>query len=141
MNYEFLTSQTEGLGLNPERLFVTCFEGDDDAPRDEESAGIWREIFHKNNVKGERIYYRPADKNWWSVGENGPCGPDTEMFYDLTGEFSKGMSLAEYIQADEEQKVVEIWNDVFMEYLKKDGKVVGKLEQRNVDTGSGLERI
>jgi alanyl-tRNA synthetase len=140
-SYEFLTSAKEGLGLNPERLFVTCFEGDSNAPRDEESATIWREIFNKNSVKGERIYYRPANKNWWSVGDDGPCGPDSEMFYDLTGEFVKGMTLEEYLKADDEQKIVEIWNDVFMEYLKKDGKVVGKLERQNVDTGSGFERV
>ena len=140
-SYEFLTSTKEGLALNPERLFVTCFEGDENAPRDNESAEVWREIFNKNNIKGERIYFRPANKNWWGMGDNGPCGPDTEMFYDLTGEFSKGMNLSEYIKADENQKVVEIWNDVFMEYIKKDGKVIGKLQSRNVDTGSGLERV
>jgi len=140
-SYEFLTSTKEGLALNPERLFVTCFEGDLNAPRDNESAEVWREIFNKNNIKGERIYFRPASKNWWGMGDNGPCGPDTEMFYDLTGEFSKGMSLSEYIKADENQKVVEIWNDVFMEYIKKDGQVIGKLQSRNVDTGSGLERV
>lgn len=140
-SFEFLTSLTEGLGLNPERIFVTCFEGDENAPRDEESATIWREIFDKNNVKGERIYYRPAEKNWWDVGDNGPCGPDSEMFYDLTGEKTSGMTLEEYLKADDSQKIVEIWNDVFMEYLKKDGVVVGKLASRNVDTGSGFERI
>ncbi len=145
-SYEFLTSTTEGLGLNPERLFVTCFEGDDNAPRDEESAAIWREIFDKNGVKGERIYFMPAKTNWWPQPKekdeySGPTGPDSEMFYDITGEFSKGMNHQEYLHADDEQKVVEIWNDVFMEYLKKDGKVVSKLQSKNVDTGSGFERI
>ena len=140
-SYEFLTSRDEGLGLNPQRLYVTCFEGDENAPRDEESAKIWGEIFKKDGITGERIYFRPADKNWWSAGDNGPCGPDTEMFYDLTGLLDKGLTLEEYMKADDEQRVVEIWNDVFMEYLKKDGKVVGKLENKNVDTGAGLERI
>ncbi len=140
-SYEFLTSKEEGLGLDPRRLYVTCFEGDENAPKDEESEKIWREIFKKNKVAGERIYFRPADKNWWSVGENGPCGPDTEMFYDITGKITGGMTLAEYLKADDEQRVVEIWNDVFMEFEKKDGKVVGKLKQKNVDTGSGLERV
>ncbi|HEY4505388.1 MAG TPA: alanine--tRNA ligase [Candidatus Paceibacterota bacterium] len=140
-SYEFLTSTTEGLGLNPEHLFVTCFEGDDNAPRDTESAEIWREIFNKNNIKGERIYFRPANKNWWSAGDNGPCGPDTEMFYDLTGDLTKGMNLEEYLKADDEQRVVEIWNDVFMEYLAKDGRVVEKLKTKNIDTGSGFERV
>ncbi|HEV7701880.1 MAG TPA: alanine--tRNA ligase [Candidatus Paceibacterota bacterium] len=140
-SYEFLTSKEEGLGLDPQRLYVTCFEGDKNSPKDTESAEIWEEIFKKNNVTGERIYFRPADKNWWSVGDDGPCGPDTEMFYDLTGELDKGMTLNEYIKADEAQKVVEVWNDVFMQYEKKDGKVIGKLKKQNVDTGAGLERV
>jgi alanyl-tRNA synthetase len=140
-SYEFLTSEEEGLGLDPQRLYVTCFEGDENAPKDEESAEIWREIFKKNNVSGERIYFRPADKNWWSVGEDGPCGPDTEMFYDLTGVLNGGMTLEEYLEADDKQRVVEIWNDVFMQYVKKAGKIIGKLPAQNVDTGSGLERV
>lgn len=140
-SFELLTSKTEGFGLDPQRLYVTCFEGDENAPRDEESASIWKDIFEKNGVTGERIYFMPAKNNWWSPGDNGPCGPDTEMFYDLTGEFTKGMTKDEYLKADDAQKVVEIWNDVFMEYLKKDGKVIGKLDRQNVDTGSGFERI
>ncbi len=140
-SYEFLTSKTEGLSLDPTRLYITCFEGDENAPRDTESQEIWQEIFTKNKINGERIYFRPAYKNWWSVGDNGPCGPDTEMFYDITGKLTSGMSLDEYLVADENQQVVEIWNDVFMQYLKKDGKVIGSLSQKNVDTGSGLERL
>ncbi len=140
-SYELLTSKDEGFGLDPQRLYVTCFEGDDNAPKDEESYAIWKEIFEKNNVTGQRIYFRPASKNWWSAGPNGPCGPDTEMFYDLTGELKHGMTLEEYIKADDEQKVVEIWNNVFMEFLSKDGKVVRKLDKQNVDTGSGFERM
>ena len=140
-SYELLTSKEEGFGLDPQRLYVTCFEGDENAPRDEESAAIWKEIFEKNGVTGERIYFRPANKNWWSAGPNGPCGPDTEMFYDLTGTLNSGMNLEEYIKADDEQRVVEIWNNVFMEFLSKDGKVVSKLENRNVDTGAGFERV
>lgn len=140
-SYELLTSKEEGFGLDPQRLYVTCFEGDENAPKDEESAQIWKEIFEKNGVTGERIYFRPKEKNWWAAGDNGPCGPDTEMFYDLTGELDKGMTLNEYLKADDEQRVVEIWNNVFMEYLAKDGKVVGKLEKKNVDTGAGFERM
>ncbi len=140
-SYELLTSKEEGFGLDPQRLYVTCFEGDENAPRDEESAAIWKEIFEKNGVTGDRIYFRPANKNWWSAGPNGPCGPDTEMFYDLTGTLNSGMTLDEYLKADDEQRVVEIWNNVFMEFLSKDGKVVSKLENRNVDTGAGFERM
>jgi len=140
-SYEFLTSKDEGLGLDPKRLYVTVFEGNDDAPRDNESAEIWKKTFEEKGIKGERIYYLPASKNWWSAGDNGPCGPDTEMFYDVTGKLNKGMNKEEYLAADERQDVVEIWNDVFMEYEKKDGKVVGKLKNKNVDTGAGLERL
>lgn len=140
-SYEFLTSKEEGLGLDPNRLYVTVFEGNDDAPRDDESAEIWKKIFEKNGVRGERIYFLPASKNWWSAGDNGPCGPDTEMFYDVTGKLNSGMTKEEYLLADERQNVVEIWNDVFMEYEKKDGKVIGRLKNKNVDTGAGLERL
>lgn len=140
-SYELLTNKEYGFGLDPQRLYVTCFEGDENAPRDTESEEIWKEIFRTNGITGERIYFRPKEKNWWSAGPNGPCGPDTEMFYDLTGELSSGMSLDDYIKADDEQKVVEIWNNVFMQYLSKDGKVVSELPNRNVDTGAGFERM
>ncbi len=140
-SYELLTSKEEGFGLDPNRLYITCFEGDENAPKDEESAEIWKRIFEKNGIEGERIYFRPKEKNWWSAGPNGPCGPDTEMFYDLTGELNSGMSLDEYLRADDEQRVVEIWNNVFMQYLSKDGKVVSELPNKNVDTGAGFERM
>jgi len=135
-SYEFLTNTDEGLGLDPKRLYVTCFEGDENAPKDTEAFEIWKKYIPEN-----RIYFMSAKSNWWSVGDNGPCGPDTEMFYDVTSEGLGDLTKEEYIQADEEQKVVEIWNDVFMQYEKRDGKVIGKLSQTNVDTGSGLERI
>lgn len=140
-SYEFLTSKDEGLGLDPRRLYVTVFEGDENAPRDEESAAIWKKIFADNNISGERIYFLSAKSNWWSPGDNGPCGPDTEMFYDVSGTHTEGMTKEEYLAADDRQEVVEIWNDVFMEYEKKEGKVIGKLLKKNVDTGSGLERV
>jgi alanyl-tRNA synthetase len=136
-SYELLTSKEEGFGLDPKRLYVTVFEGNDDAPRDEESYEIWKSL----GIPEHRIYFRPAEKNWWSVGDNGPCGADTEMFYDITPGGLGDLSLEQYMKADDEQKVVEIWNDVFMEFLKKDGIVVGKLAKKNVDTGSGFERV
>ncbi len=135
-SYEFLTNKEEGLGLDPNRLYITVFEGDENAPKDTEAFEIWEKYIPEN-----RIYFMSAKSNWWSVGDNGPCGPDTEMFYDVTLEGLGDLTKEEYMQADEEQKVVEIWNDVFMQYEKKDGKVIGKLSQTNVDTGSGLERI
>ncbi|MBP6904461.1 MAG: alanine--tRNA ligase [Candidatus Pacebacteria bacterium] len=135
-SYEFLTSKEEGLGLDPSRLYVTVFEGDADAPRDMEAVEIWKQYIPEN-----RIYFLPKANNWWSPGDNGPCGPDTEMFYDVTTAGLGDMSHDEYVTADDRGDVVEIWNDVFMEYEKRDGKVIGKLSQKNVDTGSGLERI
>ena len=135
-SFEFLTSKDEGLGLDPSRLYVTIFEGNDDAPRDNEALEIWR-----NYMPDSHIYFMPAKSNWWSPGDNGPCGPDTEMFYDVTEDGLGEMTKEEYLTADDRQDIVEVWNDVFMEYEKRDGKVIGRLAQKNVDTGSGLERV
>lgn len=139
-SYEFLTSTNEGLGLDPKRLYITVFGGNADAPKDQESFDIWKKYMPES-----RIYFLThngkKEPNWWEVGENGPCGPDTEMFYDITEEGLGDMTKEEYLKADNEQKVVEIWNDVFMQYIRKDGKVVGELPKKNVDTGAGLERV
>jgi alanyl-tRNA synthetase len=141
-SYEFLTNKEEGLGLDPSRLYVTVFEGDANAPKDDEAAKIWREIFKKNNIDGERIFYMPASMNWWEAGENGPCGPDTEMYYDVSNKFSgKGLTQEQFLAADSVRDVVEVWNDVFMQYEKKDGKIIGNLPKPSVDTGAGLERL
>jgi len=135
-SFEFLTSKETGLGLDANRIYVTVFEGDLNAPRDNEARDVWKKYLPEG-----RIYFLPAKNNWWSAGENGPCGPDTEIFYD-TNEIALGdMTHDEFVKADDEGRVIEIWNNVFMEYEKKDGKVVGKLAQHNVDTGMGLERI
>ena len=134
-SFEFLTSKKEGLGLDKDRLYITVFKGDENAPRDDEAAKIWQKYIPEN-----RIYFLPAKNNWWSAGENGPCGPDTEMFYDINEKSLGDLSHEQFIKADNEGKVVEIWNNVFMEYEKKDGKIIGKLAKRNVDTGMGLER-
>jgi alanyl-tRNA synthetase len=135
-SYELLTSKEEGMGLDPNRLYITCFEGDENASKDTESAEIWKKV----GIPEHRIYFLGADKNWWSAGDSGPCGPDTEIFYDITPEGLGDLSFEKYKKADDEQKIVEIWNNVFMEYNKQGGKVVGKLPQKNVDTGAGLER-
>jgi alanyl-tRNA synthetase len=135
-SFDLLTNKEEGFGLDVNRLYITVFEGDENAPRDTESFEIWKKV----GIPENRIYFMSAKSNWWSAGDNGPCGPDSEMFYDLTGTLGD-LTKEEYIKADDEQKVVEIWNDVFMEYEKKDGKVIGKLKNRNVDTGAVLERL
>ncbi|MEI6399905.1 MAG: alanine--tRNA ligase [bacterium] len=135
-SYEFLTSKEEGLGLDVNRLYVTIFEGDENAPFDEESKNVWMSL----GIPEHRIYALPADDNWWSPGDNGPCGPCSEMFYDMQGGIGD-LSKEGFIEAVQKEDIIEIWNDVFMEYKKKDGKVIGKLAQKNVDTGAGLERI
>ncbi len=150
-SYELLTSSEEGFGLDPKRLYVTVFAGDENAPRDEEAASIWQEIFRKNNIdfggdtsQGEsgRIFYLPAKNNWWEAGDSGPCGPDTEMFYDVSNTYGgKVLTQLQFDEADNKREVVEIWNDVFMQYEKKDGKIIGKLPKPSVDTGAGLERL
>lgn len=141
-SYEFLTDKKEGLGLDPTRLYVTVFEGDANTSKDEEAVDIWREIFKKNNIEGNRIFYMPASMNWWEAGDNGPCGPDTEMYYDISGKFGgKGITHEQFLKADEARDVVEVWNDVFMQYEKRDGKIIGKLAKPSVDTGAGLERL
>ncbi|MEY2672040.1 MAG: hypothetical protein RL687_457 [Candidatus Parcubacteria bacterium] len=135
-SYEFLTSKEEGLGLDMNRLYVTIFEGDENASYDQESKDIWM----KMGIPEHRIYALPADDNWWSPGDNGPCGPCSEMFYDMVGN-TGDLDRDKFLAAVKKETVIEIWNDVFMEYEKKDGKVIGKLAQKNVDTGAGLERM
>ncbi len=129
MSFEFLTKE---LGIPVEKLSVTCFAGDKDCPRDEVTASCWK----KAGIAEDHIYYYGKDDNWWIAGEEGPCGPDTEMFYD-TGKPACSKDCEPSCGCG---KYVEIWNNVFMEYLKKDGKY-SKLAQKNVDTGLGLERM
>lgn len=130
MSFEFLTKE---LGIPVEKLSVTCFEGDKDAPRDTVTAECWK----KAGIPEERIYFYGKDDNWWIAGEEGPCGPDTEMFYD-TG---KEPCCDDCQPSCGCGKYVEIWNNVFMEYYKSKDGVYSKLKQHNVDTGLGLERM
>ena len=129
MSYEFLTKELE---IPAEKLSVTCFAGDDDCEKDMVSYNAWR----KAGIPDERIYFFGKDDNWWIAGEEGPCGPDTEMFYD-TGKpkCSEGCN-----PSCDCGKYVEIWNNVFMEFYK-DKNGYSKLTQKNVDTGLGLERM
>ena len=129
MSYEFLTKE---LGIPSEKISVTCFAGDDDCPRDTVSAEAWK----KAGILEDHIYYYGKDDNWWIAGEEGPCGPDTEMFYDTGKE-----PCSEHCEPSCDcGKYVEIWNNVFMEYFK-DKNGYSKLKQKNVDTGLGLERM
>ena len=130
MSYEFLTKE---LHIDPNKLSVTCFAGDEDAPKDMVAANAWK----RAGIPEDRIYFYGKSDNWWIAGEEGPCGPDTEMFLD-TGKPACGLDCQPSCGCG---KYVEIWNNVFMEYYKsKDGSIT-KLKQQNVDTGLGLERM
>ena len=131
-SWEFLTSP-DWLGLDPDKLAFTVFEGDEDCPRDEEAANLWRQ----QGVKDENLFYLPKKHNWWGpAGITGPCGPDTEMFIirdqpPCGPDCSPACSCGRYL---------EIWNDVFMQYEKQADGTFIPLKQKNVDTGMGLER-
>ena len=130
-SYEFLTSK-QYLGLDPDRISVTVFAGDEDAPRDDDSAAVWQRC----GIPKERIFYLPKKNNWWIAGTTGPCGPDTEIFWD-TGKPACGENCDPSCDCG---KYLEIWNNVFMQYNKQaDGSYL-PLAQKNVDTGMGLER-
>ncbi len=130
MSFDFLTKE---LNIPVEKLSVTCFAGDEDCPRDEETANIWKTV----GIPENHIYYFGKDDNWWIAGEEGPCGPDTEMFYD-TGKPACSKHCNPSCDCG---KYVEIWNNVFMEYYKNKDGSYSKLKQKNVDTGLGLERM
>ncbi len=131
-SFEFLTSD-KWLGIDKSKLYFTCFAGDADAPKDTESADIWKSL----GVEDSHIFFLGKEHNWWGpAGLTGPCGPDTEMFID-TGlpkccdECSPACSCGKYL---------EIWNDVFMQYNKTANGTFEPLVQKNVDTGMGLDR-
>lgn len=126
-SYEFLT---KSLQLPKERLAVTCFAGDSDAPRDTESEKAWKEL----GIPEDRIAFLPKKNNWWGpAGQTGPCGPDTEIFY-----WSSSTKTPKKFDP-EDKRWVEIWNNVFMEYEKTPAGYM-KAKQKNVDTGMGVER-
>lgn len=129
MSFEFLTKH---LKIPVERLAVTCFEGENDIPKDQESEKIWISL----GIPKQRIAFLPKKNNWWGpAGETGPCGPDTEMFY-----WKNNSKKAPKDFNPDDDNWVEIWNDVLMEYNKdKQGKYL-KATQQNIDTGMGVER-
>lgn len=131
MSYEFLTKK---LNIPVERLAVTVYEGDELIPKDIETAKIWRE----QGLSEEQIYYYGREENWWGpAGQTGPCGPDTEIFYDM-GKSKCSINCGPACKCG---KYVEIWNNVFMQYKKEADGSLYELAQANVDTGMGLERV
>jgi alanyl-tRNA synthetase len=149
-SWQFLTDKKEGLGVDPKRLYVSAFKGDNQAPKDEESVKVWAEIYKENGIEpkidvplaeGGRIFTYGREQCWWGpVGETGPCGPNSEMFYDTGRQHDPAFGKVCHPNCNC-GRFVEVWNNVFMEYNKsKDGKFI-LLSQKNVDTGLGLERI
>ena len=130
-SYEFLTSP-KWLGLDPKKISVTVFAGDENAPRDEEAAVAWI----ANGMPEDKIAYLPASDNWWAAGPTGPCGPDTEIFYWV----GEGLPPKGSNKGTDSANWMEIWNNVFMQFNRVDEKTLEPLPKKNVDTGMGLER-
>lgn len=134
--WDFMTSAEYGLGLDPQRLYVTCYEGRDDIPKDTEAAEIWKSV----GVPEHRIYYL-GKSNWWELpSKTSPCGPSTELFYDVEGTLGD-LTPEQFNEADDSGAVVEIGNDVFMAFVKDGKGGVNELPNKNVDVGWGLERL
>ncbi len=129
-SYQFLTQK---LKINPQHLHVTCFAGDADAPKDSESHHLWL----SQGIPENRIHYLPKKDNWWGpAGSVGPCGPDTEMFIDT----NPAAGEIDFIIGCQQGRIIEIWNDVFMQYYKDESGKFTEMAQKNVDTGMGVER-
>ena len=134
-SFEFLTSE-KYLGIPADDIAVTCFAGDGDCPRDEESAAIWE----KCGIKKNHIFYLPKSGNWWGpAGTTGPCGPDTEMHIIRNRAEADKLGPFDFEKAPA-GTFLEIWNDVFMQYNKNAEGKFEPIKQKNVDTGMGLER-
>lgn len=136
-SWEFLTDK-KWLGLDPRMISVTVFEGDQNAPLDEESISIWKDVWKKNGLDfgDERIARLPAEDNWWAAGPTGPCGPDTEIFYYM----GEGLPPEGSNKGTDSKMWMEIWNNVFMQYNRIDANTLVPLPAPCVDTGMGLER-
>ena len=164
--FEFLTKE---IGLDPSKIYVTCFIGNEEygIPRDNEAAEIWQEVFKEAGVEakiaeigsasngdkrgikpGERIFFYDDKENWWSRGGGiestplgDPCGPDSEVFYDFGEELQDEAKYGLAHPASDGARFMEIGNQVFMQYRRKEDGSFEELEKKNVDFGGGLERI
>ena len=131
MSFEFLTKY---LQIPAERLAVTVFEGDELVPADVEAENLWKSL----GMKEEQVFRYGREDNWWGpAGQTGPCGPDTEIFYDM-GKPKCGPNCGPSCHCG---KYVEIWNNVFMQFKKEADGSFTELQQKNVDTGMGMERV
>ena len=148
-SFEFLTDK-KWLGLDPKRIYVTVFKGENGIPRDEDAIKIWQEVFSKvgmnvdvaseDGIIKDNVQIIPlgAEDNFWIAGASGPCGPDTEIFYDT--KYEEGKIFGRFNELVARFRLIEIWNNVFMEFNKTIEGKYEKLKQQNVDTGMGLER-
>ncbi|MCU1252446.1 MAG: alanyl-tRNA synthetase [Edaphobacter sp.] len=133
--WELLTSK-EWFGIDPARLYVTIFEGDEKVPRDDEAEQFWIET----GAPKERIFGMGAKDNFWQMGDTGPCGPCSEIFYDLGIEAAEEPGVDKPFPLDE-QRYVEIWNLVFMQFDRSSDGTLTPLPKPSIDTGMGLERV
>jgi alanyl-tRNA synthetase len=131
-SYEFLISK-KYLGFDPDKLSVTVFSGDEDSPRDDEAAAVWKQV----GIPVERIYFLGKEDNWWIAGNHGPCGPCTEMFIEVEEIPKCGPDCRPGCNCGH---FVEVWNDVFMMYNKSEDGTYTPLKQQSIDTGMGVER-
>ena len=131
LSFDLLTNE---LGVDPERLYVTVYAGDDEIPADDDAVAIWSQTLRDGGVSVDgRINPLGDEDNWWSNGPVGLCGPDTEMFVYVGDEAAPVFG--------DRPEFVEVWNNVFMTYDRSTDGSLTELKQRNVDTGMGLERI
>lgn len=160
---------TEEIGLDPSRIYVTCFIGNEKygIPKDTEAAEIWQEVFKKAGIEakiaeigsatngdergikpGERIFFYDDKENWWSRGGGiettplgDPCGPDSEVFYDFGEDKQDVEKYGQAHPASDGARFMEIGNQVFMQYKRNEDGTFSELEHKNVDFGGGLERL
>lgn len=165
----FFKFLTEEVGLDPERIFVTCFIGNEEygIPKDTEAAEIWQKVFSEAGVEakiaeigtaengdkrgikpGERIFFYDDKENWWSRGGGcestpigDPCGPDSEVFYDFGDDKQDVEKYGLAHPASDGARFMEIGNSVFMQYKRNEDGTFSELTKKNVDFGAGLERI
>ncbi|MFH1455200.1 MAG: alanine--tRNA ligase-related protein [bacterium] len=149
---EFLTSKEEGLGLDPKRLYISVFKGEEGIPRDDDAIKFWKENFKKHNIVADvaeddeivknniKIIPLGIEDNFWIAGQTGPCGGDTEIFYDIFGEEKAGKLEGKFQDLVNSGRIIEIWNNVFIEFNKTVNEKYEILKNKNVDTGMGLER-
>ena len=131
-SFEFLTSK-KWLGFDPDKLSVTVFSGDEDSPRDDEAAEVWKSV----GIPDERIYFLGKEDNWWIAGNSGPCGPCTEMFIEVDEIPKCGADCRPGCHCGH---FVEVWNDVFVVFNKSEDGKYTPLKQQSIDTGMGVER-